>query len=116
MNQSNLEFIPGIGPNRIKKLLNHFQSIEAIQMATIDQLNKVPGFGPKKALNIWEYFHNESDSNEFEWLQSIESINILAKYRLSNVIFMPIIGYLCRINLLLIIYTNFYSKLSILVY
>ena len=62
MSKSSLDGIKGLGKNRINLLLNHFKSMEAIQMATLEQLIKIPGLGPKNAKNIWDYFHSEGSA------------------------------------------------------
>tara|TARA_Y100001968_G_C19413974_1_gene747924 strand:- start:369 stop:2204 length:1836 start_codon:yes stop_codon:yes gene_type:complete len=61
MRRSHLTEIAGIGPKRIKLLLSHFNSIEAIQIATYDQLSKTPGVGKLAAKNVWNYFHQNSN-------------------------------------------------------
>ena len=43
MKRSRLSDIPGVGPKRVKDLLAHFHSIDAIQLASIDVLCKAPG-------------------------------------------------------------------------
>ncbi len=58
MKRSRLSDIPGVGPIMIKELLNHFRSIDAIQIATINEICKVNGMGNKKAELIWKYFHD----------------------------------------------------------
>lgn len=63
MTRSGLNEIPGIGPKRIQQLLLHFKSIQAIQIASLDQLSKTPGLGKEMALQVWKYFNNKSDSN-----------------------------------------------------
>ena len=64
MNRSRLSDIPGLGPKRIRDLLSHFHSIDAIQMATLEQLNAAPGVGPSLAEQIRDYFHpQESDAD-----------------------------------------------------
>ncbi|WP_414153520.1 excinuclease ABC subunit UvrC [Prochlorococcus sp. MIT 1307] len=63
MKRSTLSQIPGIGPKRIGVLLTHFQSIDAIQMASLEQLSKAPGVGNQLALEVWNYFHPEHESN-----------------------------------------------------
>ncbi len=57
MTRSQLSDIAGIGPSRIKELLNHFRSVEAIQMASLDELTKTPGLGNAMAKQVWNYFH-----------------------------------------------------------
>ncbi len=56
--RSELSEIPGVGPKRIKVLLEHFQSMQAIRMASKDQLSKVEGLGNELANIIWSYFNN----------------------------------------------------------
>ena len=63
MKRSSLNEIPGVGPKRIRDLLSHFKSIDAIQLATIDELIKTPGLGKQLGIEIWKYFHPEHDSN-----------------------------------------------------
>jgi excinuclease ABC subunit C len=62
MTRSLLSDIPGLGPKRIKELLAHFRSIDAIQLASVDTLAAAPGMGPALARQVWEYFH-PSDSH-----------------------------------------------------
>ncbi len=57
INRSRLSDIPGLGPKRKKEILSHFKSVEAIQLASIDELIQVPGLGLSMAQNIWDYFH-----------------------------------------------------------
>ena len=61
ISRSRLNDIPGVGSHIIKLLLNHFRSIEAIQLASIDQMKKVSGLGEKRAQQIWKYFHDTED-------------------------------------------------------
>ncbi len=57
LTRSSLQDIPGIGPKRIKTLLNHFQSIDAIKIASLQELNQTPSLGKEMALKVWEYFN-----------------------------------------------------------
>jgi excinuclease ABC subunit C len=57
MKRSRLSDIPGLGPKRIKELLAHFRSIDAIQLASVENLAAAPGMGPGLAQVVWEYFH-----------------------------------------------------------
>ncbi len=57
MKRSQLSEIPGLGPKRIKLLLSHFRSIDAIQMASVKELCSTPGLGMNSAEIIWNYFH-----------------------------------------------------------
>ncbi len=58
MKRSQLTEIQGIGPSRIRDLLEHFKSIEAIRLASINQLLEVKGLGENKAKSIFNYFHD----------------------------------------------------------
>jgi excinuclease ABC subunit C len=61
MKRSRLSDIPGLGPKRVKELLAHFRSIDAIQLAAPDQIAAAPGMGPALARQVWEYFHPQQD-------------------------------------------------------
>jgi excinuclease ABC subunit C len=52
---SRLDAIPGIGPARRKTLLNHFGSIQAIQEASTEELENVPGITPRLSESIKAY-------------------------------------------------------------
>ena len=64
MKRSRLSDIPGLGPKRIKELLAHFRSIDAIQLATPQALAEAPGLGAGLAQVVWEYFHPQADGTE----------------------------------------------------
>ena len=64
MKRSRLSDIPGLGPKRIKDLLAHFRSIDAIQLASPQALAAAPGLGPGLAQVVWEYFHPQADGPE----------------------------------------------------
>ncbi len=57
MKRSRLSDIAGLGPKRVKDLLAHFRSIDAIQLASPEQIAAVPGIGPAMARQVWEHFH-----------------------------------------------------------
>jgi len=57
MNRSQLSQISGLGPSRIRELLEHFKSIEAIRIASKEDLSKVKGLGKNSVNDIYEYFH-----------------------------------------------------------
>jgi len=57
MRRSRLSDIPGLGPRRVKELLAHFRSIDAIQLASVEQIGAAPGMGPALARAVWDYFH-----------------------------------------------------------
>ncbi|MGJ7523771.1 ERCC4 domain-containing protein [Variovorax sp. LT1P1] len=52
-----LEGLPGVGPTAAKKLLAHFGSVHAVVSATVEDLRKCPGIGPKTAQAIQEVMH-----------------------------------------------------------
>jgi excinuclease ABC subunit C len=60
MKRSRLSDIPGLGPKRVRDLLAHFRSIDAIQLASPDTIAQAPGMGPALARQVWEYFHPEA--------------------------------------------------------
>jgi len=49
MRHSRLDFIPGIGIDRKRRLLQKFKSIEEIKNASIEEISRVPGIGKKIA-------------------------------------------------------------------
>lgn len=57
MKRSRLSDIPGLGPKRVKEMLAHFRSIDAIQLASPEQIAAAPGVGPALARQVWDYFH-----------------------------------------------------------
>ncbi|ACU89487.1 excinuclease ABC subunit UvrC [Desulfomicrobium baculatum] len=46
---SDLDNLPGIGPKTARLLWDHFDSVQAMTQARIEDLAALPGFGPKKA-------------------------------------------------------------------
>ena len=61
MKRSRLSDIPGVGPKRVRDLLAHFHSIDAIQMANVEQLERAPGVGPSLAIQIHAFFHPDDE-------------------------------------------------------
>ncbi len=57
MKRSRLSDIAGLGPKRVRDLLAHFRSIDAIQLASAEAIAAAPGIGPALARQVWEYFH-----------------------------------------------------------
>lgn len=65
MKRSRLSDIPGLGPKRVKDLLAHFHSIDAIQLASARDIGACPGVGPALAEQIHRFFHPvEADSEQ----------------------------------------------------
>lgn len=52
--------IPGIGKQKIQRLLKHFKSIEKIKNASIDELANVEGISNKTAKIIYNYFNSSN--------------------------------------------------------
>ena len=50
--QTVLAEVPGLGDARIKALLRHFGSVAALREATTEQIQELPGVGPKLAASI----------------------------------------------------------------
>ncbi|QPN64866.1 excinuclease ABC subunit UvrC [Synechococcus sp. CBW1004] len=63
MKRSRLGDIPGLGPRRVRDLLAHFRSIDAIQLASPETIAEAPGMGPALARQVWEYFHPQEDED-----------------------------------------------------
>ncbi len=61
MKRSRLSDIPGLGPKRVRDLLAHFHSIDAIQLAPVEQLAAAPGIGRSLAEQIHGFFHPQND-------------------------------------------------------
>ena len=57
MKRSQLTEIPGVGPSRIRELLDHFKSIDALRIASVKDLACVKGLGKNTAEEIFRYFH-----------------------------------------------------------
>lgn len=55
--KSALTEIEGVGKVKVKALLKHFKSVEAISKASESDLMKVEGIGKEHARTIYEYFH-----------------------------------------------------------
>ena len=55
--KSALDDIPGVGPTRRKALMRHFQSMEEIRKAQVEDLAAVPEIPYNIAEGIYEYFH-----------------------------------------------------------
>jgi excinuclease ABC subunit C len=52
---SQLDEIPGVGPSRRKTLIKHFESLEGIRAASIDEIAAVPGIPRDVAIAIKEH-------------------------------------------------------------
>lgn len=52
-----LDDIPGVGPTRRKDLMKHFENIEAIKNASVEELKELPSMNEKSARDVYEFFH-----------------------------------------------------------
>ena len=50
-----LDDIPGVGPARRKDLMRHFENIEAIKNATVEQLKELPSMNEKSARDVYNF-------------------------------------------------------------
>lgn len=65
MKRSRLSDIPGLGPKRVRDLLAHFRSIDAIQLASPEAIAQAPGLGPALARQVWDYFHPQDSDSDY---------------------------------------------------
>lgn len=56
--RSSVEDLPGIGPVRRKRLLNHFGGVSALKSASQEEISKVKGISPKLAEEIYAALHS----------------------------------------------------------
>ena len=75
MKRSRLSDIPGLGPKRVRDLLAHFRSIDAIQLASPETIAQAPGMGPALARQVWEYFHPQEEDSGGSPLESGDGEN-----------------------------------------
>lgn len=52
-----LDEIPGVGPKRRKDLMKHFQSLDAIRQADVEELKKLHTMNEKSAQDVYNFFH-----------------------------------------------------------
>lgn len=60
---SALDDIPGIGPERRRRLLTTFGSLENLALATPQEIAKVPGIPAPLAVRVWEALHENKPSS-----------------------------------------------------
>ncbi len=53
-----LDDIPGVGPARRKDLMRHFENIEAIKNASVEELKALPSMNEKSAGDVYNFFHS----------------------------------------------------------
>lgn len=54
-----LDDIPGVGPARRKALMRHFQSIEDVKNASVEDLREIETMNEKSAREVYEFFHSQ---------------------------------------------------------
>ncbi|HNX68847.1 MAG TPA: excinuclease ABC subunit UvrC [Candidatus Omnitrophota bacterium] len=59
LERSVLDGIPGIGAQRKRMLLRHFESIEALKNASVDDISSLAGMDVKAAENVINYFKEQ---------------------------------------------------------
>jgi len=52
--------VKGIGPSRLRALMNRFESVKAIQEAPLEELVSIPGFSKELAYSLYQTFHLDS--------------------------------------------------------
>lgn len=52
-----LDDIPGVGPARRKDLMRHFENIDAIKNASVEELRELPSMNEKSAQDVYKFFH-----------------------------------------------------------
>jgi excinuclease ABC subunit C len=62
MKASLLDNIDGLGDVRAKALLQHFGSMKAVKLATLEELQQVSGVGPALAARIHAGLHATSEA------------------------------------------------------
>lgn len=57
--KSVLDDISGVGETRRRELMKHYQSLEAIRNASVEDLAAVPSMNRRAAEQVYAFFHNE---------------------------------------------------------
>lgn len=53
-----LDDIPGVGPARRKDLMRHFENIDALKAASVEDLKELPSMNEKSAKEVYSFFHS----------------------------------------------------------
>lgn len=53
-----LDDIPGIGPARRKDLMRHFENIDTLKAAGVEELKELPSMNEKSAKEVYSFFHS----------------------------------------------------------
>ncbi|MBQ8964228.1 MAG: excinuclease ABC subunit C, partial [Clostridia bacterium] len=61
---SRLDGIPGVGEKRKKAILKHFKTVEALKVASAEDIAQVPGVPEKVAEAVYGFLHEEGGAEE----------------------------------------------------
>jgi excinuclease ABC subunit C len=56
-----LEDVPGVGPARRKALLEHFEGLEGLKEASVEEIRAVPGISPALAESLYQRLREEAE-------------------------------------------------------
>lgn len=59
-----LDDIPNIGEKRRRSLMKHFESIEDLKKASVDEIKEIPSMDLKSAESVYEFFHKATEKND----------------------------------------------------
>lgn len=59
-----LDDIPGVGPSRRKALMKHYQSLDRIKVATVEELKNLPAMNSNSARKVYDFFHKTDEPLE----------------------------------------------------
>ncbi|SDI04238.1 helix-hairpin-helix domain-containing protein, partial [Agrococcus jejuensis] len=62
--QSELSAIPGLGEERVRRLLKHFGSAKRVRAASPEQIAEVQGFGPGLAEQVFTSLRTDTVEDE----------------------------------------------------
>jgi excinuclease ABC subunit C len=57
--KSALDAVPGVGPKKKKALIRKFGSPRGVKLATLEELQQVPGVNARLAQTIFEHFETD---------------------------------------------------------
>ena len=58
-----LDDIPNIGKTRRLAIMKHFESLEELKKATLEELKNIPGMDARSAQSVIDFFNKKTDSN-----------------------------------------------------
>jgi excinuclease ABC subunit C len=61
MTRSVLDGIPGVGETRRRQLVRHFGSARKAAQASLEELEQVPGLGPRLAKVVYDHLHGRAN-------------------------------------------------------